>query len=153
MTHPDRIRRGHAAQHRGTPRQPPHRPLRRPAQDPVASTSLDHTAANPSELADRAASQRPYHGITRPPRGNSSGEVATSTDDPSRLASDDAPTHPLLHTAEQAAQLLQVRPSWLRRKAAARAVPCRFLGKHLRFSRADIELIAQNSAAPPQHSS
>ncbi|WP_083661674.1 helix-turn-helix domain-containing protein [Actinophytocola xanthii] len=54
-----------------------------------------------------------------------------------------AAEEPLLYTAEQAAALLQVRPSWLRRKAAARAVPCRFVGKHLRFSRADIETIAE----------
>ena len=52
---------------------------------------------------------------------------------------------PLLYTAEQAASLLQVRPSWLRRKAAARAVPCRFVGKHLRFSRTDIEAIADGN--------
>src|SRR5687768_652395 len=43
---------------------------------------------------------------------------------------------PLLFTPSQAAQLLQVRESWLRRRAARRLVPCTFLGKHLRFSRA-----------------
>jgi excisionase family DNA binding protein len=58
-------------------------------------------------------------------------------------------SEPVLLTAEQAAELLQVRPSWLRRKAAARAVPCRFLGKHLRFSYADINAIAEASAQPP----
>jgi excisionase family DNA binding protein len=47
----------------------------------------------------------------------------------------------LLYTPEQAAELLGVKPSWLRRKAAARAVPCTFVGKHLRFSRADLEAI------------
>jgi hypothetical protein len=56
----------------------------------------------------------------------------------------------VLYTADQAATLLQVRPSWLRRKAAARAVPCRYLGKHLRFSRADIHAIAEASAQPPR---
>lgn len=44
--------------------------------------------------------------------------------------------------------MLQVRPSWLRRRAAARTVPCRFLGKHLRFARQDIEDIAQASRQP-----
>jgi hypothetical protein len=63
-----------------------------------------------------------------------------------------APGAPLLYTAEQAAVLLQVRPSWLRRRAAARAVPCRFLGKHLRFSRTDLETIAANSATTIPHS-
>ena len=48
---------------------------------------------------------------------------------------------PLLFTPEQAARLLGVKPSWLRRKAAARAIPCTFIGKHLRFSHADLDAI------------
>ncbi|GAB2796858.1 helix-turn-helix domain-containing protein [Amycolatopsis magusensis] len=56
----------------------------------------------------------------------------------------------LLFTAEQAAAMLQVRPSWLRRKAAARAVPCRYVGKHLRFSRADLDAISAMSARSPR---
>jgi hypothetical protein len=55
---------------------------------------------------------------------------------------------PLLYTPEQTAKLLQVRPSWLRRRAAARTIPCRFLGKHLRFARQDIEEIAAASRQP-----
>jgi excisionase family DNA binding protein len=47
----------------------------------------------------------------------------------------------LLYTAKQAADLLQVSPSWLRKKATARAVPCTFIGKHLRFSPADLATI------------
>ena len=61
---------------------------------------------------------------------------------------------PLLYTVEEAARLLRVRPSWLRKKAAARAVPCTFLGKHLRFSRADLDAVitggAQTSVRPRQ---
>jgi helix-turn-helix protein len=57
---------------------------------------------------------------------------------------------PVLFTPEQAAALLQVRPSWLRRRAAARTVPCRFLGKHLRFAREDIAEIAVASRQPPR---
>ncbi|MCO5996718.1 hypothetical protein NE234_25470 [Actinoallomurus sp. WRP9H-5] len=42
-----------------------------------------------------------------------------------------------------------MKPSWLRRKAAARAIPCTFLGKHLRFSRADLEaIVAAGRQAP-----
>jgi excisionase family DNA binding protein len=55
---------------------------------------------------------------------------------------------PLLYTPEQAADLLGVKPSWLRRKAAARAVPCTFVGKHLRFSRTDLETIIADGAHP-----
>jgi excisionase family DNA binding protein len=54
-----------------------------------------------------------------------------------------------LYTPRAAAELLAVRESWLRRKAAARAVPCTFIGRHLRFSRADLEAIAQAAAHPP----
>jgi hypothetical protein len=96
---------------------------------------------------------RSRRGITRPSRSRSSteepDESATGRSDAEQ---DSAPGEPLLYTAEQAAVLLQVRPSWLRRKAAARAVPCRLLGKHLRFSRTDIETIAENSATTTQHS-
>ncbi|GAA2975990.1 helix-turn-helix domain-containing protein [Actinokineospora diospyrosa] len=62
-------------------------------------------------------------------------------------SSREAPTSPLLFTAEQAAAMLQVRPSWLRRKAAARAVPCRYVGKHLRFSHDDLIAIMSAAAA------
>ncbi|MCE7010048.1 helix-turn-helix domain-containing protein [Kibdelosporangium philippinense] len=53
-----------------------------------------------------------------------------------------------LYTPAQAAQLLAVKESWLRRKASARAIPCTFLGKHLRFSTADIRAIVTASARP-----
>ena len=52
-----------------------------------------------------------------------------------------------LYTAEQAAELLQVSPSWLRRKATARAIACTFIGKHLRFSADDLKSIITAGAA------
>ncbi|MGQ0837562.1 helix-turn-helix domain-containing protein [Actinokineospora sp.] len=54
----------------------------------------------------------------------------------------------MLFTPCQAASALQVRESWLRRRAAARQVPCTFLGKHLRFSRTDLEKITADAAQP-----
>lgn len=53
-----------------------------------------------------------------------------------------------LRTPAQAAQLLAVPESWLRRKAAARVIPCTFLGKHLRFSPADLNAITRAGAQP-----
>ncbi len=54
----------------------------------------------------------------------------------------------VLYTPAQAAQRLQVGESWLRRRAAARTMPCTFLGKHLRFSPADLAaIIAQTRPA------
>ena len=55
-----------------------------------------------------------------------------------------------LRTPAEAAQLLAVRESWLRRKASARAIPCTFLGKHLRFTPADLAAIIAAAAQPPR---
>ncbi|CRK57597.1 hypothetical protein [Alloactinosynnema sp. L-07] len=55
----------------------------------------------------------------------------------------------MLLTAEQAAQRLQLRVSWLRRKAAARAIPCRYVGKHLRFTHDDLLAIADQAESGP----
>ena len=45
-----------------------------------------------------------------------------------------------LYTAAEAAGILKVRESWLKTKAAARLIPCTFIGKHLRFSDDDMAL-------------
>jgi hypothetical protein len=76
--------------------------------------------------------------------GRKHEEVAVSQHGPL-----DSSHGPLLLTAVQAAELLQVSPSWLRKKASARAVPCTFIGKHLRFSAADIaSIIAAGEQGP-----
>lgn len=96
---------------------------------------------------------RSRRGVARPSLNHRQTEAPTTRSGeqkPALTASGGA--EPLLYTAEQAAELLQVRASWLRRKATARAVPCRFLGKHLRFSRADITAIAESAATPPRKS-
>ncbi len=54
-----------------------------------------------------------------------------------------------LHTVAEAAEVLKVRESWLKTKAAARAIPCTFIGKHLRFSDGDIEEIMRAGARQP----
>jgi len=54
-----------------------------------------------------------------------------------------------LRTPAEAAEILRVRESWLRTKAAARAIPCTFIGKHLRFSESDIQRIKQDGAREP----
>jgi excisionase family DNA binding protein len=54
-----------------------------------------------------------------------------------------------LHTPPEAARLLAVPESWLRRQVTARLVPHTRLGKHLRFSHADLVVIATTAPAPP----
>ncbi|MEU0558477.1 helix-turn-helix domain-containing protein [Dactylosporangium sp. NPDC006015] len=66
-----------------------------------------------------------------------------------RSGTDEPTNTPLLYTAAQAAALLQVSPSWLRRKATARAIPCTFVGKHLRFSANDLASIIAAGAHSP----
>jgi excisionase family DNA binding protein len=53
-----------------------------------------------------------------------------------------------LYTPGEAAARLAVRESWLRRKAGQRQVPCTMLGKHLRFSDADLHAITHAAARP-----
>jgi excisionase family DNA binding protein len=53
-----------------------------------------------------------------------------------------------LHTPAEAARLLAVPESWLRRQVTARLVPHTRLGKHLRFSHADLVVIATTAAQP-----
>jgi excisionase family DNA binding protein len=54
----------------------------------------------------------------------------------------------VLYTPREAAQRLRVGESWLRRQAAARTVPSTRLGKHLRFSSADLTAIVASGARP-----
>ena len=53
-----------------------------------------------------------------------------------------------LCTPAEAARVLAVPESWLRRQVTARLVPHTRLGKHLRFSHADLVLIAAAAARP-----
>jgi excisionase family DNA binding protein len=74
----------------------------------------------------------------------------TSKDQPVRrpgaVPADDGDA--LLYTPAEAARRLRVRESWLRKKAAAGEVPRTLLGKHLRFSEADLAAIVAASARP-----
>ena len=54
-----------------------------------------------------------------------------------------------LYTAAEATGILKVRESWLKTKAAARLIPCTFIGKHLRFSDDDIAGIMKAGARQP----
>ncbi|MFI7492969.1 helix-turn-helix domain-containing protein [Micromonospora echinaurantiaca] len=65
-----------------------------------------------------------------------------------RAAHQDDPD-PHLYTPAEAAARLRVSESWLRRRAGRRQVPCTFLGKHLRFSAADLAAIIAAAAQPP----
>ncbi|MFC4866278.1 helix-turn-helix domain-containing protein [Streptomonospora arabica] len=59
------------------------------------------------------------------------------------------PGPPEVYTPAEAAEVLKVPESWLRKKAAQRAVPCTFLGKHLRFSAADLHRIVHQAERDP----
>lgn len=67
---------------------------------------------------------------------------------PRRTAEPEPNAAPRLYTPAQAAEILTVRESWLRRQAGQRTIPCTFVGKHLRFSIADLTAITQNGRRP-----
>jgi hypothetical protein len=84
------------------------------------------------------------------PARTSSGDCAAAANDA-----------PLLYTAKQAAERLGVdgrgRPIvsafWLERRAAARAIPCRYLGtgkrRRLAFSEADLRALVEQFRSDP----
>jgi excisionase family DNA binding protein len=47
----------------------------------------------------------------------------------------------LLYTVEEAANRLGLKPSWLYERTRKNALPCRRLGKYVRFSDADLSAI------------
>jgi excisionase family DNA binding protein len=55
---------------------------------------------------------------------------------------------PQLYTPAEAAELLKVRESWLRRAVQARSIPHSRVGKHLRFSPQDLEAIVTAAQQP-----
>lgn len=71
---------------------------------------------------------------------NLGGSVSSGCADQARLP-DLADTARLLYTPQEAAHLLAVPESWLRRKAGRRLIPCTFVGKHLRFTPRDLSEI------------
>ncbi|MEY9969298.1 hypothetical protein ABIA33_007386 [Streptacidiphilus sp. MAP12-16] len=76
-----------------------------------------------------------------PPHGADHDGRSQSTGSPDVVAH----ANQLLFTAEQAAILLQIPASWLRKQAAAGHAPCVLLERRLRFARADLDaLIAAN---------
>ncbi|QUG99394.1 helix-turn-helix domain-containing protein [Saccharopolyspora erythraea] len=81
-----------------------------------------------------------------------------ATEEPARLTANEAdggtpPASAVLYTPAEAARLLAIKESWLRRKASMRTIPCTFLGKHLRFSDENIREIVHISHSPAARSS
>jgi excisionase family DNA binding protein len=114
----------------------PRRSMRSPVEPSTRPASATITPA-PGTCASRLPGAQGQSGGT----GAADG-AGPSTGEP---AGDPVPT---LFTPTQAAELLQVPESWLRRRAARRLVPCTFLGKHLRFSRANLNQIIAEAARP-----
>jgi excisionase family DNA binding protein len=129
------------------------------SQEPVPQTT-HHSSNDPDSPATRTPFPSPaVHGDTGP------GPTGAASVDRPRTPQTAGDPGQLLYTPRQAAAALQVRESWLRRRAAERTVPCTFLGKHLRFSRADLDAIvahaaqratarprnARRSVSPPSH--
>lgn len=131
---------------------------------PTAPQSHHSTPSPPAAQPQRQRRTQPPRPPRTPPIEAATGSVA---DRPSKPASEapaaphghstaPPPTRVLLHTPEQAAALLQVPTSWIRRKAATGQIPSTLLGHHLRFSHEDLhEIIRARSRRPthPEHSS
>jgi excisionase family DNA binding protein len=109
-----------------------------------------HQDANRHPCPTTSTTTRASHPSTGPlpdEQNHPDGHGTTHAARPSPNHTTGDPT-PLLLTPTQAAQLLQVPESWLRRRAARHLVPCTFLGKHLRFSRTNLEQILADATRP-----
>jgi len=119
-----------------------------PSPEPTTPTTSKATYF-PAD--DSAASDGPAETRDTPPRHRHrpAPTPATTVDEapaPSASGGGDAESVLRLYTPARAAELLAVRESWLRRRAGRRQVPCTFLGKHLRFSAADLRAITAQGA-------
>jgi hypothetical protein len=113
--------------------------------EPGADRTSDRAGGPPSSATTSASEScaPPLPGGSGQPGATGAAEsVVPSTGE---SAGDPVPT---LFTPTQAAELLQVPESWLRRRAARRLVPCTFLGKHLRFSHANLHQIITDATRP-----
>jgi hypothetical protein len=116
------------------------RPVTPPAHDPGHSFT---------ELPSGAATEPPGSSASPLPDGHNHPDgPGTDDGDRSSTGQPTADPPPLLFTPAQAADLLQIPESWLRRSAARRTVPCTFLGKHLRFSPANLNKIVADATRP-----
>lgn len=129
---------GYPVQHgqRPTPRRSIPGPIEPTAESTTRPASAPITPA-PGSCAS------PLPGV--PGRPGATGAAEAAGPSTGESAGDPVPT---LFTPTQAADLLRVPESWLRRRAARRLVPCTFLGKHLRFSRANLHQIIADAARP-----
>lgn len=100
--------------------------LAQPSWKELAVTAQDPTV--PARRARRVQHRR---------NGPNTAPIASPT--PAGATADEGPV--TLYTPGEAAEMLRVRESWLRRKAGERTIPCTFIGKHLRFSRANLRAI------------
>jgi excisionase family DNA binding protein len=117
---------------------------------PVFAEDADRMSPSPDArlavAAGDAVRQTSDTGGAPPTRLASTASGSAGSRNDEQLVADQLP----LRTPAEAAQLLAVPESWMRRKAAARAIPCTFLGKHLLFSPADLAAIIAAAAQPPR---
>ncbi|GAA0360234.1 helix-turn-helix domain-containing protein [Actinoallomurus spadix] len=57
---------------------------------------------------------------------------------------------PLLHTPDEAAEILRCKPSWLKEQARKRRIPFTFIGGAYRFTNAHLEQIIRQFEQQPE---
>ncbi|MEV8057750.1 helix-turn-helix domain-containing protein [Streptomyces antimycoticus] len=107
-------------------------------------TSTSHSTSSQSAHCTAATAIAPSH--------HPDDESVTSTTSKTEPHQPQHDPSRLLNTAEQAAALLQVPASWLRKKASADQIPYTKIGRHLRFSTDDLNAIIRDGARGPRRS-
>lgn len=100
------------------------------------------TAARSVDVVNMSQTDRPAH---RPPQRARPEPLRTGTGHRANPAetcpAEDSAEPPVIYTPAEAAVVLAVPESWLRRQAGQRAIPCTRIGRHVRFSAADLHAI------------
>ncbi|MGW7074672.1 excisionase family DNA-binding protein [Streptomyces sp. NPDC054866] len=152
----------------GEPPSPGKRARKKPPPAPTEEPSTIGASASPPVLSNastpehEAGSRTSPLRQTTPPRIDAgqaqNSDPDESADAPGRLQDDSNPglpspdteaSTPRLYTPEQAARLLQVPASWLRKRAADHAIAHTRIGRHLRFSTADLHALVHAGQHPP----
>ena len=93
----------------------------------------------------RRAGSRPQQ--RAPAAAGPSSQMAAPSAGPGAGRPDASPV-PLLMTLEEAAEALSVPPSWLRTRVAEHKVACTRLGRHIRFTRQQLQDVVDMSVQP-----
>ncbi|WP_376775067.1 helix-turn-helix domain-containing protein [Saccharopolyspora phatthalungensis] len=116
--------------------------------------SRQSTPVSVTDTTKPGVESRPQHGTAnsqRTPAPRNTGNRRATAERNETTTPDTSDPHGQLvplYTPAEAAEILSIKESWLRRKAGTRSIPCTLIGRHLRFSATNLHEIADSGTRP-----